>query len=311
MDNIQCVKKGGSIVKRTVHFRLEVLLITVLICICVMGCANKEKDNGDNENTASKDWYDDSDYIKIDCTSSAFGYSLTFLTKEQVKDVKYVSCTGENVDENTFSNVKIVDNTLENVKDFKYKGLYCSRWMIEADVNTDGEYKIDSVTLIVDGDKKTLSFKNPIKYTKQSDMNYVVNDEFSAVSFPNEFTVQFFQSGEKCKYEIVAKKDFKLMGVEAGGGAKVIDVEYTVNGVIKDMSEDGIDVKANDEISIDLGYELDDTNDLYYVLTNLFIKYNVDGEDKTSVGPISFKPLSPMDAELNKLKNYMDLMIEQ
>ncbi len=297
--------------KKTFFLKLEILLMTFFVFICINGCTNKEKDSNNEDNIASAQWYDDTDYIKIDCTSSAFGYSLTFLTKEQINDVKYVSCTGRNVDENTFSNIVVTDNTLDSVKDFKYKGLYCSRWGIDGDVNKDGEYTIDSVTLIVDGDKRTLNFKEPIKYKKQTDVNYVVNEDFSAVSFPNEFPIQFFENDETCEYEIIANKEFKLLGVESGGGVDVRDVEYSVNGITKDMLDEGIDIKADDEVKINLGYKMDNINDLYYVLTNLTIKYVVDGENKTSIGPISFKPLSPMDEEFDKLKNYIDLMIEQ
>ena len=261
---------------------------------------------GCNKNIEKK-YYDNSKDIHINITSSILSFNLTFITSDKIKEVKYLLCQGKNFDYDNV-NVSIVNNSLDMYKDKKIDGLYCSNWTVNIEFEQEGYYEVDSLTLELDGEKKEIEFTDPIKYTKGEENN-IINDEFKCDVFPCSFPSSYVENDEVIQYEFNAEKNFKLLETTFS--------DYFDASVIKVFLNDKevgfpVDIKEGDNFTFKIKFSSQNkrVNKYCYVMGNLFIKYEFNGNEIKRNGALVFDPISPMDEKLDKLKELIDYVVK-
>ncbi|MBQ8828092.1 MAG: hypothetical protein IJZ90_03020, partial [Clostridia bacterium] len=272
------------------------------------GCGVSSNDSNTNEKVL--EYYDNSDCINIDVASgNSLCFDIVFFTKEKVKNVEFVSCTGENIDNNY--TVSIFDNTIDIYRDHCYRTLYCSDWMIEMIVTEEkADFAINSITLLVDEEKKEIDFSTPISFCSDSG-NDMINDELCATYFPNEFSSTMINSNEVLEYSFAAESDCTIKNISIGAGIELANPQYCINGVKTVSDVLPIDVKKGETFTINFSYESSDLNRFSYVQTNLSLTYEIDGVETTRKGVVIFNPTSPVDEELERIDSYIDFVISK
>lgn len=278
--------------KRTVALLLVVVLLSIFA-----GCGKKEEKY---ENV-----YDNSDAIHIDVKAESFGFEIIILSKEKVQSLSLVSYSGKNLD---FANTKTacINNSLEIYRDYKYKGFYCSNWMLEFIFPGNSNIEIDSVTLGIDGEKRVLTFAQPIRYSNSSENKYIINDELYAMVFPNEFPSSALKGNGRYQYMFGAARDCVVKGINCSGNVKIVNPVFSVNDNMTLLEDDGIALKAGDQLSIELSLQGDEADEYSYCISDFIVTYEVDRVERKSSAALVFNPLSPMDENLNNLKLFVD-----
>ena len=285
------------------EFWLVKFLLMFFVTFALCGCSKKSEVNQSNSA-----YYDNSDNIMIDVTASTFGFDIAFLTEEKINSVYLASYSGTGLDyENT--QYFIYNNSLDLYSDYKYKGLYCSDWMIEFSFPDNSSVSIDSIALSINGEKRVVTFDNPLKYSNVSSYEYIINDVLYATNFPNEFSSAVINSDQVFTYEFEAAEACVLREVEMEGPLD-IDIEgIMVNDLDVDGLSDGISLSQGDKLTMNLSYHGKELNECSYVMGDFILTYDIDNTEKQSTAVVVFNPLSPMDNKLVKLKTFADYII--
>ena len=275
----------------------------MIICasvILVTGCEKKKN---------VIDYYDNSDNIQIDVSSEILSFDIVLLTTNKVSDVSFLTCNGENIDTSKI-NVSLINNSLESYANLKKEGLYCSDWLIDIEFLEEGYYKIDNMTLNVDGTEKVLEFKHPIEYTKAGG-NDIINEEFYCTSFPCEFPSSMIGTEETIQYEFMTDVDCTFKGLNVKNFFDLSDAVYYVNDVSK-KQELPIALKKGDKVFVKLNYKKhkEAINQYSYLITNMEVNYELDGNEIVRNGAIVFNPVSPMDEKNKKLDKFVDNVLK-
>ncbi|MBO4484299.1 MAG: hypothetical protein J5738_02810 [Lachnospiraceae bacterium] len=276
---------------------IVVLLLVGVLLYIIAGCGKEEK--------SLESIYDNSDAVHIDVKAESFGFEIVILSKEKVQSLTLVSYSGKNLD---YANTKTtcINNSLEIYRNYRYKGFYCSNWMLEFTFPSNSNIEIDSVTLGIDGEKRVLTFAQPIRYSNSADYKYIINDELYAMTFPNEFSSSALKGNGRYHYLFGAARDCVVKGINTSGNVKIVNPYFSVNDIPVSLGNDGIALKAGDQLSIELSLQGDGADEYSYCISDFIVTYEVDGVERKSSAALVFNPLSPMDDELNNLKLFVD-----
>ena len=178
--------------------------------------------------------------------------------------------------------------------------------------------------LEINGQKKKLEFKNPIKY-KKGEENTIFNENFQVRAFANGFSSSMINSDEKPVYKFYANKKLTIDKLESipirHKTAVTIEKIETIAGLNVDVSvflnndktkyELPIEVDEETEVTIEVKYTSNTMNSYSYVLSNLNIEYNVAGEKNICSGVISFSPTELASNDLKEIDNFVDYIISK
>lgn len=280
------------------------MLICILIIslLCIVGCSKN------NTSSDKLDYYDNSDNLYVDVVANdGFSFDINFVTKEKIKDVKYLSIISD-LDTDVVD-INVINNTIDSYSNYKYKDFYCADYMFDCTLKTQvDEYIINGIVLEINGQKKKLEFKNPIKY-KKGEENTIFNENFQVRAFANGFSSSMINSDEKPVYKFYANKKLTIEKIETIAGLNV-DVSVFLNND-KTKYELPLEVEEKTEVIIEVKYTSDTMNSFSYVLSNLNIVYSVDGTKNVCNGIISFNPTELVSNDLKEIDNFIDYMISE
>lgn len=280
------------------------LLLLVLTTLVFFGC--KSEESGKNY----AEVYDSAEQVYCNVNASGFSINIALLTKTKVQSVSLISCAGKNLDMNSIK-VTCADNSIDIYRDFQYKGYYCSNWMFEFLLYDIRDIEIETMTISVDGAKRVLQFKTPVKCSNNTGYGSVFNDELCAHVFPVEFSSYELNGENEFEYRFEAETECVFKGLSVAGGVKIINPVFSVNDVSVEPGEEGIPLKAGDQLSVRMSYQGEEADVFSYCVTDLVVSYSVDGVLKQGCFCQCFSPLSPMDGELNNLKRYIDYRLNE
>lgn len=291
--------------KRRKIMRQKTLILLVCMCFLLVGLCACE--NSDSE-TESQNFFVNADNIHINLNASILSFDISFLTADKIKDLTYLTCKGKNVNPSKIK-VSVTDNRLDSYENLRTEGLYCSDWLIDMTFEEDGEYEIEAITFRIDGTEKTVTFDNPLKYTK-GEVEGVFNDELYCSYFPCEFSSSMIGSDEWIEYDFNSDVDCTLTEIKLRSYFDISDAEYYLNGA-EQKSTLPIDLKKGDALKVRIHFSnCDDTVDAYsYLMTNLEYRYQYNGETKIKSRAVVFNPLSPMDDKNEKLIDFVKHMV--
>lgn len=294
--------------KRSILKKIPViaLVMCMFICFCgsivFIGCSK-------NDTSSDKlDYYDNSDNLYVDVVANdGFSFDINFVTKEKIKDVKYLSIISDL--DTDLVDINVINNTIDSYSNYKYKDFYCADYMFDCTLKTQvDEYIINGIVLEINGQKKKLEFKNPIKY-KKGEENTIFNENFQVRAFANGFSSSMINSDEKPVYKFYANKKLTIEKIETIAGLNV-DVSVFLNND-KTKYELPLEVEEKTEVIIEVKYTSDTMNSFSYVLPNLNIVYSVDGTKNVCNGIISFNPTELVSNDLKEIDNFVDYIISK
>lgn len=284
-------------------YKNKKLICALIICLfCVAGCSK------DDTESSKKAYYDNSDNIYVDVVANdGFSFDINFVTKEKIREVNYLSIISD-LDTSEFD-ISVINNTIDSYSNYKYKGFYCADFMFDCELKTQAnEYIIRGIVLEINGQKKKIEFKNPIKY-KKGEENTIFNEDFQVRAFANGFSSSIINSNERPVYKFYANKKLTIEKIETIAGLNV-DVSVFLNND-KTKYKLPLEVSEKTEVVIEVNYESNIMDSFSYVLSNLNIVYSVDGKENVCNGIISFNPTELVSNDLKEIDKFIDYMISK
>ena len=281
----------------------KIIAALLVLSMMILGaCAKKE------EKTDVKDYYDNSANISVNIASEEIlSFDMVFFTKEKVDEVEVLNLIGDDINNDTFQ-ISLMNNTADIYRNHKYKSLYCSDWLIDCKSDKDNaEYKINGIVLKINGEVRRIDFGKPLEYINKPG-NDIFDEELQVMLFSNEFPSSMINSGEFAGYQFVANEKMKIEKIHVGNNMNTEVKLFLNDDKITEYSLP-VEVEAGTKVNMEIAYNSDELNKFSYVLTNLYVTYSIDGQQRTRKGAMQFSPTSPVDNKLTKIDSLIDFVI--
>ena len=259
-----------------------------------------------------EDFYCNQQYIKYDANASeVICFNLTFFTKEKIESIKLQDMVGENITTNDYE-VNILNNSVEELEDYQYRGLYTSVWMFEMKPNKEVDYcELQQINLVINGEVKEIVFRDPIKNVFQG--GNTLSDVFLGMNLPNGFSSRFYNNtNNTAMYLFEVQEDITLESIECKSilTPKIVSVKIGSN-VIENVSFP-ISLQKGQHVEIELCFEgEDEINQFYDVATNLEFNYIYHDKIQKSELFLQFDAIYPIqNGNLIHINEYIDRMIQ-
>lgn len=242
-------------------------------------------------------------------SSNVLSLNIALFSNNKISDVKYIGLEGSNINNADFD-VNIIDNTVNELNRFKYKGLYTKYIMLEITKKNEAvqSCEFNKLVLNVDGERRDINFSTPVKHQFVEGNVFTEALEISVI--PNEFAASFINNKDASAiYEFTATKDLTIERVYFDDFLEPIDIFYSINNSQPQSAIFPINVSNGDQINI--GFSIDskivDSNS--YVSTNLIFEYKTNNSDENIYNSVFvvFDPIYPLtDNEFKNIEQLID-----
>ena len=287
--------------------KLTAVFLAVILCL-VTGCGNSP------EQKAEKTYYDNSGEISVDYSyDDMLEFRLGILTTDRVKEVQPVNLIGDGFEEEAFS-LSVINATMEQYENHKYRGLYCSYWLFECSNDLEpGEYVINGINLLIDGEARTVSFAEPLRFTKLAEDEYrgfFDSDGLQCGSFANDFGTEFINSGEQAGYSFRALENLTIEAVTMRNSDITVTAEVYLNGNDRPCTFP-VAVKEGDTVKLSLSLQSDSISRAYDIMTELQIHMHTEDREIVKSGIVCFESLSPISDDLREVDVFIDTILNE
>lgn len=283
--------------------RLCVLISILIVVLFSTSCSSNE---------AKNDFYSNADYILVNTNKeTALCFQLSLFSKSKIEKVDFISFQGSNVSD---LKVDFIDNTIDEIKDYKYKGLYTKVLNFTVKPGSSKDITINEALLKIDGKEKKITFKNPIKHT-YSEGN-IGSEEMMIGIIPNDMAATVINDSEELfTYVFNTQKDIELRSITIRDYLKPVDLKIKVDDVeVGNIDSLPLDIGANKEVKIIFYFSStnDAVNNVSYLGTNLKFEYNVKGSSDILKNDflIYFNPIYPFqDNDFSRIQKCIDKVV--
>ncbi len=278
---------------------LLLLLILVTICSCAGG-------------KAKKDFYSNASELLVNSANEdVLSFGFTLFTKTKVSKVECIGLDGPGINYQDY-NVEILDNNVDQLNEYRYRGLYVQTLLITITPRVSIEKcNITRIHLNVDGEKHKVDFPNPLIH----DFTYgnIFTEELRIAIIPNEFPSSFINDSEQLMtYMFTATEDVVLEEIACTDFLELTDFLIRENGVLVENSAFPVSFSAGSDVDISFRYTSDLANECSYVATNLIFKYReaLNNEELINMVQLIFDPIYPIsDDNTSPLDHLIDRLI--
>lgn len=295
--------------RKIMNRKLRLLATILLLVVAFSSCTNETIID-----EQTKDFVCNTSNILIHSTASnSFSFNVALFSKERIKKVEFIGFEGESIDNDNF-NVNIIDNNIEVLDDYEYKGYHIKYVMIEITNNSSAEIcNFDTLLLNVDGIRRTLSFDTPINHTFQE--GNVFTDKLQISVIPNEFPSDFINSEtQSATYEFYATEDVILQQVRFEDFLTPCNIIYGINDDEAQTAEFPIYVNKGDKLRISFSIMSELANSSSYLTTNIYFDYlsKTDNTNYYNSAIVIYDPVYPLkDNDTSNIDNLIDSLIKQ
>lgn len=283
--------------------RLCVLISILIVVLFSTSCSSNE---------AKNDFYSNADYILVNTNEeTALCFQLSLFSKSKIEKVDFISFQGSNVSD---LKVDFIDNTIDEIKDYKYKGLYTKVLNFTVKPGSSKDITINEALLKFDGKEKKITFKNPIKHTYSEDN--IWSEEMMIGIIPNDMAATVINDSEELfTYVFNTQKDIELRSITIRDYLKPVDLKIKVDDVeVGNIDSLPLDIGANKEVKIIFYFSStnDAVNNVSYLGTNLKFEYNVKGSSDILKNDflIYFNPIYPFqDNDFSRIQKCIDKVV--
>ena len=262
------------------------LISLILIVFLFSSCTSEQQEIANFMNTASN--------IFINSKSSdALSFNVALFSKEKISQIDYI--------------VNIIDNNIDVLNSYKYKGLYIKYIMVEITGKDNiKNCTFENLILNVDGVRQSLSFSTPVNHIFSEGNIFTEGLQISVI--PNEFPSSFINNEqESVTYEFYATEDVVLQDIRFDDFLSVSDVIYAIGDEDAHNAEFPISVKKGETIRISFSFTSNSANELSYVATNIYFDYLTKSDNTKHFNSVFvvFDPVYPIiendNTKINKI----------
>lgn len=265
--------------------------------------------NSDNDTTGL---YSNAEKILISSENeSSLSFEITLFSKNKIKQYEYLGLEGTNIDN---LDVEMTDNTIDKIKNHKYKDYYTTVLIITItpEQQFNREIEINKLVLNINGESNKVEFTTPIIHAFEG--GNVFTDDLLPYVMTNEMTSMSIKNNDEFLYQFEAKKDLQIENIYAKDFLTPSISKMNIGGnIVEDEIQYPISIPANTMVELALQFNGNEPtiNELNYISTNLFFEYIAEGNpEKQTNGVVVFlNPIYPILDDLNKVENYIDTYI--
>lgn len=242
---------------------------------------------------------------------SSLSFEITFFSKNKVKKYEYLGLEGTNIEN---LNVEMIDNTIDKIKNHKYRDYYTTILMVtitpKEEINS--EIEINRLALNINGQSHKVEFTTPIVHSFKG--GNVFTHDFVPCMMPNEMSSLVIINDDELLYQFEAKTDLELENVYAQDFITPSISKMNIGGdIIEGEIQYPISIPANAMVELVLQFSSNEPiiDELNYISTNLFFEYTTkENTEKQINGVVVFlNPIYPILDDLNKVDSYIDSYI--
>lgn len=275
------------------------LISLILIIFLFSSCTSEQQEIANFMNTASN--------IFINSKSSdVLSFNVALFSKEKISQIDYIGLEGTNVNNDDYI-VNIIDNNIDVLNSYKYKGLYIKYIMVEITGKDNiKNCTFENLILNVDGVRQSLSFSTPVNHIFSEGNIFTEGLQISVI--PNEFPSSFINNEqESVTYEFYATEDVVLQDIRFDDFLSVSNVIYAIGDEDAHNAEFPISVKKGETIRISFSFTSNSANELSYVATNIYFDYLTKSDNTKHFNSVFvvFDPVYPIiendNTKINKI----------
>ncbi len=260
----------------------------ILIIFLFSSCTNRQQETADFMNTASN--------IFINSKSlDTLSFNVALFSERKIDKIDYIGIEGTNVNNDDYT-VNLIDNNIDVLNSYKYKGLYIKYIMVEITAKDNiKNCTFENLILNVDGVRQSLSFSTPVNHIFSE--GNIFSEELQISVIPNEFPSSFINNKQEgVTYEFYATEDVVLQDIRFDDFLSVSNVIYAIGDEDAHNANFPISVKKGETIRISFSFISNSANELSYVATNIYFDYltKFDNEKHFNSASIVFDPIYPV-----------------
>lgn len=258
------------------------------------------------------DLYSNTEKVLISSENeSSLSFEFTLFTKRKVKKFASLGLEGINVEN---LNIEMIDNTIDKIKNHKYKNYYTTVFMVTITPTEEliDEIEINKLSLNIDGEGIKVEFTTPIAHSFKG--GNIFTHDFIPYIMPNDISSLVITSDSELIYQFEAKKDIQLENIYAKDYLTPTISMINIGGNIFDEKIPyPISIPANTMVEISLQFRGNEPtiDELNYISTNLFFEYttNESSIKQTNEVVVFINPIYPILDDLNRVESYIDSFI--
>lgn len=234
-------------------------------------------------------------------------FDIAVFSKEKLSEVKGVGIESTTNESEDFL-ITITDQTVDQLKKHRYKGLYTNVLSVELKPqNKVKECVINRLILNLNGQPQKIEFKTPIRHKFSGGNKFT--EELRPAVIPNDFSSSFInQTNELFIYEFNASQNITLTKISCLDFLKIHGLTIWINDIKTDHANLPLEIKSGQNVKLGFNYTGNTLTEMDYVATNLKIEYTK-GSDNTPLSNevfLIFHPIYPIE---NNDYSHIDKMI--
>ncbi len=281
------------------------LMTLILIISILSACSNENQITDDFLSTAPNV------FINSKC-SDVLSFNIALFSKKKINQIDYIGLEGANIINDDY-NVNIIDNNIDALNTYEYKGLYIKYIMVEIKCkNNTKKCNFDNLIINVDGVRKSLHFSTPVNH--QFTEGNVFTEGLQMLVMPNEFPSNFINNDqESVTYEFYATEDVVLQDIYFEDFLSISNVIYAIGDEDAHNAKFPINIKKGNTIRISLSFSSESANALSYLATNIYFYYltKSNNEKHFNSAFVVFDPIYPLSENDNTNINKIIDSLEQ
>ena len=261
----------------------------------------------------NQDFYSNASFFKVNTKEeTCLSFHLTMFSKKKIKVVEFLGAEGTGFEQGELT-VNIIDSTIDEISNKKFKGFYAKTLLIEIMPNAELEtITISAMLFNVDNENRKVSFSNNIKHEFSKGINF---SEILEIRFiPVEFSSAAIGNGSSFGYDFVAMENITLQDIYCLDFVNVRIVEIRIDDIAVENAALPFDVQEEQKVSIILIYETESLTEFDYAMTNLYFSFNTeqDSELRNNAFIIIFDPIYPiMNNDTSHIRNFIEKLIAE
>lgn len=281
--------------------KLLSVIVWLAVCFLVSSCSMKYQSTAQVLSTASN--------IFVNTKSpDVCSFNVALFSKHKINQIDYVSLGSRDISDEDYT-VNIVDNNIDVLDAYQYKGMYIKNIIVEIkckkpNINASFEHLV----LNVDGINYTLQFSAPVTHHFMEGI--VFSDKLQIMVFPNEFPANFINDNQaSVVYEFCATEDIELQDIYFDDYLSASNVMYAIGDEPPCEAKFPIRVKKDEELKLYLSFSAESDLGLSYISTNIYFEYLVESSNERcfNSGVVTFDPIYPI---LDNDTSHIDKIID-
>lgn len=239
---------------------------------------------------------------------SSLSFEFTLFSKNKIKEYGYLGLEGTNIEN---LDVEINDNTIDTIKNNKYRNYYTTVLMVTVMPKQQviQDIEINKLVFSVNGDANNVEFTTPIVHSFKG--GNIFTQDFIPYIMPNDMSSKAIVGENEFIYQFEVKKDIQLEKVYAKDFLTSSISKMNIGGnSVENGIEYPISIFANTVVELALQFSGNEStiNELNYIATNLFFEYttNENSERQANEVVIFLNPIYPIQDDLNTVEHYID-----